>query len=1250
MKRRLIRMALWLTVLLVLVIPAGLGFLVGSETGSRWLIGLAAGQVPGELEIGQVDGTLLRGITLTETRYRHQRIDFHGRRLSLAVNPLALLQGSLRIITLDGETLKLEIGNADASQPTGDGLAGLPDINLPMHISMPGAELRDVTLIINGESRVLESMSLAGHAADNRISLQHFRVTSGDYRLSLGGELVMTMPWQVDAWLDWQAPLPAAVADRLAANTGQGSARLRGDLTDLAIEHRLREPTVIDSEGRLALLDVPVSFNLSHRWPAVTLSLPGERRLQLDDGHLQTGGSTAAYQLELHRMTARLADLPPLEISLRGAGDRNRLDIEQAGIHGEQGHVELDGGVAWSPALEWHADLTAQHLNPSWLALVVRELGMDTPPDREGSRARLLEHLAGLPPLNIQLRARGDGERLTLDEARIDDGPRQLRLKGNLAWSPSIQWQAEIHAREFDPALLHPEAYGRISLEAQSNGNLADPDHPDLSLTVHQLSGELRDQPVTGRGHARLRGQDHLDADLNLQLADTRVHLQGQWSEQPDLRLTVSSGQLALLWPQLGGRLNLNAHLHGTRDALLINASGQGTDLVLGDYHMDDVDLRIDAANQPLPGMNMALSAGALTRAETLLFSGLTLSGSGRLAEHQLQWQVSHGSEQLHGRLTGEYEAEQWLANLQAMSVEGPLSGNWQLEAPAVIRVAPGDSRLSSLCLLETDREARLCGDLLVRGENEQVANLQLADVPLAPLSAFLPTPARIHGRLNAEARFRRDATGVNGMLTLDAGSGHAELDQGDEDYRIPWQVIRGEVRLDQQQLNAVGLIELDAHSSTEGRLEVQLDGADSRLDGRISSRLDDLRWLELLVPRLRNPQGAIRGDLAIGGRFNDPTFGGQISLTDGAAEVPELGIELKNIGLRAHGDAGGRLLIEGGLASGNGQLDINGELDTRGALPWPVTLDIRGEKVLVVQRPDARILLNPELDLTLDGTLLTVRGNVLIPEARLSPRQLPRQAVSVSRDARVLGRGQQEQQRSPWQVDTDVRVSLGDEVTIDGFGLQARLTGAVRIEDRPRRATRLTGEVRIQDGRYRAYGQNLRVERGRLLFEGPPDNPGLDIVAVRVIPAHQVRAGLEIGGTLRDPRSQVFSEPAMEDSQAMAWLLTGRPLSGASEAEGAAILEAITLYGIKQGEFITDSVGDTLGLEVGVDTEGESGNAALMLGRQLSSRLYLRYSVGLFESLSSVMLRYTLNRNLSLETRSSGEAQSVDLIYRLER
>ncbi|MCG5513356.1 translocation/assembly module TamB domain-containing protein [Ectothiorhodospira shaposhnikovii] len=365
--------------------------------------------------------------------------------------------------------------------------------------------------------------------------------------------------------------------------------------------------------------------------------------------------------------------------------------------------------------------------------------------------------------------------------------------------------------------------------------------------------------------------------------------------------------------------------------------------------------------------------------------------------------------------------------------------------------------------------------------------------------------------------------------------------------------------------------------------------------------------------------------------------------------DVPDLGITLDELTLTARNDGTERLVLDGSVRSGPGRLTLDGHVQLDPDNRYPVNLNIRGDRFQAARRPDVDLLISPDLRVTVLGERVIVRGDLTIPEATLTLLELPQQAVSVSRDEIILDTDAEE--TLPLQVIARVRLILGDQVRISGFGLEARLSGNMMVQETPGMSTRLIGEVRVDEGRYRAYGQDLTVERGVLLFQGPPENPGLNLRASRRIPVHDVLVGIEIIGTLEEPRSRVFSDPTMEDSEALAFLVTGRPLSGGSETDAGAIASAIAMFGIERGAFITDRIGRQLGLdEFAVDTGTDLDDAALMMGRYLSPRLYLRYAMGLFQQSSTVMLNYQLSRTLSLETRSSTDSQSMDLIFRRER
>nr|WP_238400907.1 translocation/assembly module TamB domain-containing protein [Alloalcanivorax marinus] len=401
------------------------------------------------------------------------------------------------------------------------------------------------------------------------------------------------------------------------------------------------------------------------------------------------------------------------------------------------------------------------------------------------------------------------------------------------------------------------------------------------------------------------------------------------------------------------------------------------------------------------------------------------------------------------------------------------------------------------------------------------------------------------------------------------------------------------------------------------------------------------------LIPRVGEVAGRLSGDLSLGGQRDHPAVSGELALRDGRVTVPDLGITAEQIHLAVHGDPSGELRLDGGARLGDGELVLDGTwAPTRS--PLAVALTLRGERLRVANRGDAVVYVSPDLTLEGDGEVLRLSGDLAVPEADLKPRELPESAVTVSSD-QVLVDARAEQ-TSGLPLAMAVGVSLGDKVHFEGFGLTATLDGDLRVTQQPGQPAQLNGELVIVEGRYRAYGQNLAIENGRLLFQGAPDNPGLDIRAIRKIPSENQVVGVQLSGTLQQPEARIFSDPTVEESEAMSYLITGRSLNRGSDSDSAKVAQALALYGLQKGAGVTEKLGDTLGLdEISIGSDWETEDAALMLGKRLSERLYLTYAVGLFDAISTVMLRYTLTRTLHLEAESSTKAQAIDLIWEKE-
>jgi translocation and assembly module TamB len=243
-------------------------------------------------------------------------------------------------------------------------------------------------------------------------------------------------------------------------------------------------------------------------------------------------------------------------------------------------------------------------------------------------------------------------------------------------------------------------------------------------------------------------------------------------------------------------------------------------------------------------------------------------------------------------------------------------------------------------------------------------------------------------------------------------------------------------------------------------------------------------------------------------------------------------------------------------------------------------------------------------LDLTETGGAL--RGEILIPEARIQPRARPEGVVMPSRDVVIKG-----SDRPPaYPLDLAIRLAAGDAVHVDAFGLSGRIAGSLDLTRAAGRTLAGDGRLSIIEGEYRVpIGPRrlaqllppLTISRGELIWaQTPLLNPGLLVQAQRS--TGQTTANVRILGTLTDPRLTFFSDrdPDMSESDAIFFLLTGMTPSG-RQPEQIAVLDL--------GAWIT--AGTFLKLQTGLGT----GLSQLRLRRDLSERLQIQVQGGVTPS-----------------------------------
>jgi autotransporter translocation and assembly factor TamB len=431
-------------------------------------------------------------------------------------------------------------------------------------------------------------------------------------------------------------------------------------------------------------------------------------------------------------------------------------------------------------------------------------------------------------------------------------------------------------------------------------------------------------------------------------------------------------------------------------------------------------------------------------------------------------------------------------------------------------------------------------------------------------------------------------------------------------------------------------------------RAQLQMDtGKTQTLSGRINASVVEFALLNPLVPRLSNIKGHLNAGLTLQGTPEKPTASGAIRFTGGAANVDELGLALREIKLQAlaSGGGSGRIQMTGSAKSGQGAVYIDGFAVLQAQAGWPAEIMLKGENFEVAKLPEAQIAVSPDLKFVLADTQRKLTGTLKVPKAIMTLKELPENAVKVSPDEIIIGEEKvTEKAPASASIDANIDVELGKQVSFSGQGLTSNLTGKLQITKAGEKMA-MHGNVDMIKARYKSYGQDLTVRKGRFLFNGPVDNPWLDVEAIRVSKSKKVTAILSLTGSLQKPQTRISSEPSLPESEALAYLVTGGPLNQVSKSEGNMLAGAALSYGGGKATWLTEK----LGIDEFEVQEGEKLQDTLVaVGQYLTPDFYVGAKVGLFNKQAAMVLKHKITDAINVETQA-GTSQRVKLNYEIE-
>jgi len=1034
----------------------------------------------------------------------------------------------------------------------------------------------------------------------DRVELQHFDLDLADARGN-AGRLRGSAVWhgtglELKARLDGLAPqrLDGRAAAMLLS--GPIEATLRGlpspdpGAAPAAAERHIAWK--LDLEGRFDGAPQPVRLAMEGN--------ADDRRLELKSVRAQAGPASATMTALLQR-----------------SGRAGEWQIDSSG-----GLVDFDP-QAWWPGPAGSAWQQARHrLSADW------EFALRLPSDAER-----------LQPIALAQRLVGNG-RLRIRDSLLAGVPlagevtlgytqaaaptpaalhAELRLGGNLLVADGrgdptgagladrlrVDIKAEQLAALAPLARLHPALADWAPRQGTVNVTLAaDGRWPALrtegSAQVAQLAaGPLR--LARGQAHWRMDGSGAQPLSLLLDLAGVQWGAQQAEHLRAELRGTLAehrielSGALPLLPPELAVRLLGVQAQSGTRAQLLAQGSWVA-----------------DAAG------------GGRWSARVERLAVGSWDGSAGTGPSVSSWA----------------EARDLRAELQ-FGVDGAL---------ATLRADAGRLQLADAVTLRWD-EVRV--DL--RGQRAQIAlRADLEPFALAPLLARLQPTMGWEGDLRLAARVDiRAAERFEADLVFERREGDLHVAGPDglqllglSELRLELAAHAGEwvftPRVRGRNLGDIGG-SLRVHSTPEQRWPQPSD----RMDGVLQARVPDIGIWRAWVPAGWRIAGELQVDAALAGTVGTPLYSGTLGASGLSARNRLEGISLTDGQVRVRLEGDTARIEQFTLRGGDGSLAISG-----GATLGPqaqAKLQLKAERFRVLGRVDRLLIASGQAQLELAAGASRVDGAFSVDEALFDATRST--APSLDSDVTLRRPGAAEDldtetaaPRTARSFSMAVDVDMGQRLRVRGRGLDTALRGRVRLGTRSNRLV-VDGTITTERGTYAAYGQKLEIERGILAFSGPPADPRLDVLALR--PNLDVRVGVLITGNVLAPRVRLYSDPEMSDTDKLAWLMLGRAPDSLGRSDTTMLQRAAVALLAGEDEAPTDALLRRLGLdELSLrQSEGDTRETVVTLGKQLSRRWYVGYERGVNATAGTWQLIYRLAQRFTLRLQS-GLENSLDVIW----
>jgi autotransporter translocation and assembly factor TamB len=232
------------------------------------------------------------------------------------------------------------------------------------------------------------------------------------------------------------------------------------------------------------------------------------------------------------------------------------------------------------------------------------------------------------------------------------------------------------------------------------------------------------------------------------------------------------------------------------------------------------------------------------------------------------------------------------------------------------------------------------------------------------------------------------------------------------------------------------------------------------------------------------------------------------------------------------------------------------------------------------------------------------------------------------------------------YEFTTDLHITCGKNVFINGWGIESLLSGSLNIQDNISNP-KIYGQLKSVKGKYREFGKMFDINNGLLEFSGTiPPSPFLNITGV--IKEQDVEIKLKLYNSITDPKIKISSVPPMSTEDALSTLLFGKNSQTLNPFQGIQLASSIQrISNNNQGINFIDASRKLLRIDdINIRNNNNpldknDNTSSISIGKRIGNKLYLEIEKNIDSGDTSSKLEVEIFRHMTIENTVNSKGQS---------